>query len=166
MNTYTRLDTRYRNAQPPLAALLAAALALVLFGYLLHGLSSVPATMGVVHIGKSAGGGGGREGGRRVLMPVAFKLKDAAHLPALNAGMLALKEQCALDGRAYIRSAVGGRQSSPEGHEKGMQVVFVLEFEVRRRGRGLTPDPGARGLLYLQGPGARRVQGESRERGG
>ncbi len=159
MNTYNRLDASFRKAQPPLAALLAAALALVLLGYLLHGLASAPVAMGVIHIGKSAVGGAD-------LTPVAFKLKDAAHLPALSAGMLALKDECALHGKAYIRSAVGGRQSSPEGHERGMQAVFVLEFEVARPLARLTPDAGARGLLYLPGPGARRVQGEDGVRGG
>lgn len=61
---------------------------------------------------------------------VAFKLADAKHLPDLSLALLALKEECHINGRKYIRSAHGGKQSSTEGHEKGMQVVFLLEFEV------------------------------------
>ncbi|BEJ14746.1 hypothetical protein CspHIS471_0405130 [Cutaneotrichosporon sp. HIS471] len=109
MNNWNRWD--YRKTQPPLAFVAVVALALIVFGYLLHGFSSsTPAVMGVLHI-------------------VAFKLADAANLPALTAGMLALKDQCTMQGKPYIRSAVGGKQSSPEGHDGGMQVVFIVEFE-------------------------------------
>ncbi|GMK59357.1 hypothetical protein CspeluHIS016_0703720 [Cutaneotrichosporon spelunceum] len=102
------MNSRWDYRTQPLALALAA-LALVAFGYLLHGFASVPA-MGLLHI-------------------VAFKLADARHLPSLTSDMLALKERCTLKGKPYIRSVVGGKQSSPEGKDGGMQVVFLLEFE-------------------------------------
>ncbi|RSH81097.1 uncharacterized protein EHS24_008531 [Apiotrichum porosum] len=64
-----------------------------------------------------------------VLHIVAFKLTDTANLPALSEGMLALKHQCVRDGKPYIRSAVGGKQTNKEGHDGGMQVVYLVEFE-------------------------------------
>ncbi|KLT38517.1 hypothetical protein CC85DRAFT_267055 [Cutaneotrichosporon oleaginosum] len=59
---------------------------------------------------------------------VAFKLADAAHIAPLTASMLALKDQCVRNGKPYIRAASGGRQTSPEGKDRGTQVVFLLEF--------------------------------------
>lgn len=62
------------------------------------------------------------------LTPVAFKLARAADLPALTERFLQLEQDCVLNGRRYIRSVRGGKQTSPEDHHGGMQVVFVAEF--------------------------------------
>lgn len=83
--------------------------------------------------------------------PVAFKLTDTANLPALSEGMLALKHQCVRDGKPYIRSAVGGKQTNKEGHDGGMQVVYLVEFEVSR---GRVVELGGCGRVWYSGPWA------------
>lgn len=61
---------------------------------------------------------------------MAFKLSNEANLPKLTQSMMALKDSCVRNGTPYVRSIVGGKQTSPEGHCAGMQVVFIVEFEV------------------------------------
>lgn len=96
------------------------------------------------------------EVGRADAATVAFKLADTAKLPALSEGMLALKEQCVReDGSRYIVSAVGGKQSNTEGHDGGMQVVFLVEFEVSEgklvyEPQGQTEHDPRRGIPCLQ----------------
>ena len=60
--------------------------------------------------------------------------------------MLALKDECTRDGKQYILQAFGGKQSSPEGHCGGRQVVFVMEFAVSATGDGW-----AKQLLWNEG---------------
>ncbi|KZT55566.1 hypothetical protein CALCODRAFT_484660 [Calocera cornea HHB12733] len=49
---------------------------------------------------------------------------------ALAARFLALKDKCVKpDGSKYIKSLIGGKQTSPEGKGKGLQYGFVVEFE-------------------------------------
>ncbi|TXT13028.1 hypothetical protein VHUM_01429 [Vanrija humicola] len=42
--------------------------------------------------------------------------------------MLALKDDCVRDGKKYIVDVRGGRQTNKEGHDGGVQVVFLVEF--------------------------------------
>lgn len=65
---------------------------------------------------------------RAPLTTVAFKLVRPTDLPELTSRFLALQANCQLDGRPYIRSLKGGKQTSPEDLHGGMQVVFVAEF--------------------------------------
>jgi hypothetical protein len=115
---------------------------------------------------------------------VAFKLADPAKLPALNDAMLALKRDCVRkDGTRYIVSAVGGKQTNKEGHDGGMQVVFVMEFEVSSRlgvvvcwercgpmvfsnaGADTLLEPTRCRLLHRARPRAQRLQGQARHLG-
>ncbi|EOD46538.1 putative stress responsive a b barrel domain-containing protein [Neofusicoccum parvum UCRNP2] len=45
--------------------------------------------------------------------------------------MLSLKDNCVhpTAQKPYIKSAIGGRDTSPEGHQGGVTHVFVSEFE-------------------------------------
>jgi hypothetical protein len=46
-------------------------------------------------------------------------------------GLLALKQECIhpTTKQTYIKSSVGGRENSPEGHQGGVTHVFISEFE-------------------------------------
>ncbi|TRM56907.1 stress responsive A/B barrel domain-containing protein [Schizophyllum amplum] len=49
---------------------------------------------------------------------------------AIIDGVLNLKPTCVKpDGKPYIRSIKGGKQNSKEGMDKGIQWVFLVEFE-------------------------------------
>lgn len=65
----------------------------------------------------------------------------------------ALLDGALLNGQPYIRSIKGGKQHSPQGMAEGMQVVFVIEFEVSddrsTRAPRLTPERGRSRLLGL-----------------
>ncbi|EJT52325.1 hypothetical protein A1Q1_04536 [Trichosporon asahii var. asahii CBS 2479] len=86
-----------------------AVLTLLFLGYFMFGNESSVAAMSVFHI-------------------VAFKLARTSDLPDLTARFLQLQASCQLDGRPYIRSLRGGKQTSPEKLDGGMQVVFLAEF--------------------------------------
>lgn len=82
---------------------------------------------------------------------VSFSTSDPSTLPALTSALVGLKDTVVTpDGRKAIKSLKGGKQTSVEGHEKGMQVVFVMEFEAsqlpgrrpyERRYRGVPSRP-------------------------
>jgi hypothetical protein len=62
---------------------------------------------------------------------VSFSTPDATTLPALTEALRALEQTVITpDGRKAIKSFRGGKQVSIEGHDKGMKVVFLMEFEV------------------------------------
>lgn len=64
---------------------------------------------------------------------VSFSTPDEATLTSLTKSLRELEETVITpDGRKAIKSFKGGRQTSVEGHEKGMKVVFLLEFEVHQ----------------------------------
>jgi hypothetical protein len=68
-------------------------------------------------------------------IPVSFQVPGGATAQdELTAAFFALKKACVRpsDGEPYISAVRGGRQSSKEGHDKGMDAVFILEFEVRK----------------------------------
>lgn len=52
---------------------------------------------------------------------------------SLAASFEALAQQCLhpKTNKPYIQSLKAGRQNSPEGKTKGLDLIFVLEFEVR-----------------------------------
>ncbi|KZO91929.1 hypothetical protein CALVIDRAFT_541416 [Calocera viscosa TUFC12733] len=55
---------------------------------------------------------------------------SAQSLASVAERFLALKTKCKKpDGSTYIKSLVGGKQTSPEGKGKGLQYGFVVEFE-------------------------------------
>ncbi|GFZ47989.1 hypothetical protein JCM24511_05736 [Saitozyma sp. JCM 24511] len=64
---------------------------------------------------------------------VSFKVPggSSAH-SQLTSDFFALKDACVrpADGKPYISAIRGGRQSSKEGKDQGMDVVFILEFDV------------------------------------
>jgi len=59
---------------------------------------------------------------------VGFKAADAASLAGLTKDMLALKDNCVRDGKPYILSVKGGKQTSPEAIAAEIDVVFVMEM--------------------------------------
>ncbi|OCF36022.1 hypothetical protein I316_02517 [Kwoniella heveanensis BCC8398] len=65
---------------------------------------------------------------------VAFKTRSASGLQTLRENFLALPERCLhpKTGESYIKIARGGKQISTEGKDRGMQVCFVMEFDVSR----------------------------------
>ncbi|KAL1412624.1 hypothetical protein Q8F55_000371 [Vanrija albida] len=102
----------YKNQRVPPWALGICALALIALGSVFISWSPSPspaAAMTVLHI-------------------VGFKVANATELPDISRNMLALKDSCVRDGRPYILDVRGGRQSNKEGHDGGVQVVFLVEF--------------------------------------
>jgi len=62
---------------------------------------------------------------------VAFKVSDPTALAGLTKAMLALQTECVRDGKPYIKSVHGGRQSSPEVHKADVDVAFLMEMETQ-----------------------------------
>lgn len=65
-------------------------------------------------------------------------------------GLLALKQDCIhpTTRQPYIKSAVGGRENSPEGLQGGVTHVFVVEFEKEEdRKYYLEKDPAHLGFV-------------------
>lgn len=67
---------------------------------------------------------------------VAFKTATPSTLGLLITSIRALKDNCLhpRTGKPYILDLRGGKQISTEGLDRGMQVVFVMEFEVSHHG--------------------------------
>lgn len=64
---------------------------------------------------------------------VAFKSDASPEAQqSLTASFEALAQQCIHPetNKPYIKSLKAGRQNSPEGMTKGLDLIFVLEFEV------------------------------------
>lgn len=62
---------------------------------------------------------------------VSFSTPDESTLKSLTKSLLELERTVITpEGKKAIKSFKGGKQTSVEGHEKGMKVVFLLEFEV------------------------------------
>jgi hypothetical protein len=62
---------------------------------------------------------------------VSFSTPDESTLASLTKELRKLEETVITsDGRKAIKSFRGGKQVSKEGHDKGMKVVFLMEFEV------------------------------------
>ncbi|KAI9637108.1 uncharacterized protein MKK02DRAFT_45819 [Dioszegia hungarica] len=60
---------------------------------------------------------------------VSFSTPDESTLAALTTALRELEETVITsDGRKAIKSFRGGKQVSEEGHDKGMKVVFLMEF--------------------------------------
>lgn len=67
------------------------------------------------------------------ILSVAFKSDASPEAKeALVASFEALAQQCLHPetNKPYITSLKAGRQNSPEGRTKGLDLIFVLEFEV------------------------------------
>ena len=65
--------------------------------------------------------------------PVAFKSEASPEAQqSLVSSFEALAQQCIhpKTNKPYITSLKCGRQNSPEGRTKGLDLIFVLEFEV------------------------------------
>lgn len=66
---------------------------------------------------------------------VAFQYKagtPAERMAEVARAFLALKDECRRPSSgAYIVRLQGGRQDSPEGQDRSMQHVYLVEFEVR-----------------------------------
>lgn len=61
---------------------------------------------------------------------VGFKLPDAQQLARLTQEMRKLQQTCQRNGKPYITSVKGGRQTNPESAKADIDVVFVLEMQV------------------------------------
>ncbi|RSH86979.1 hypothetical protein EHS25_003467 [Saitozyma podzolica] len=63
---------------------------------------------------------------------VSFKVPGGASAHSqLTSDFFSLKDTCVrpTDAKPYISAIRGGRQSSKEGKDQGMDVVFILEFD-------------------------------------
>lgn len=61
---------------------------------------------------------------------MTYRLRPNGDPMGLVRSFTALVDDARLDGKPYIRSVKGGKQHSPQSLHAGMQVVFVMEFEV------------------------------------
>ncbi|OWZ30159.1 hypothetical protein LQV05_002847 [Cryptococcus neoformans] len=66
-----------------------------------------------------------------IIHVVAFKTATPSTIGPLTTSIKALKDNCInpRTGKPYILDLRGGKQISTEGLDRGMKVVFVMEFE-------------------------------------
>lgn len=87
--------------------------------------------MTIVHIGESIQVT--RNQSQGLTLVVAFKSEASPEAQqTLISSFEALAQKCLhpKTGKPYIKSLKAGRQNSPEGMTKGLDLIFVLEFEV------------------------------------
>ncbi|KAF2096717.1 hypothetical protein NA57DRAFT_78313 [Rhizodiscina lignyota] len=89
---------------------------------------------------------------------VLFEFKPTTHHTEIQdacARMLALKDKCLhpTSKALYVKSMVGGRDNSPEGHQGGFTHGFVAQFENEEdRAYYLNEDPAHLEFVKSLGP--------------
>ncbi|EON64574.1 hypothetical protein W97_03807 [Coniosporium apollinis CBS 100218] len=98
-----------------------------------------------------------------IIHVVIFEFKQTASQDEVQDAckrMLALKNDCLhpTTNKPYVKSSIGGRNNSPEGHARGLTHAFVSEFENEEdRKYYLEKDPAHLSFVESLGPVVQNV---------